>query len=91
MAIDVIALQAAHQEHAQAIADLQRAIDQLAQQQALLSQALLLAVRGRWDAPQFGAQSTEAMLVAMNPAWQGKVDAVPFDPGWQHQHQHSHP
>jgi hypothetical protein len=89
MAIDVIALQAAHQEHAQAIAHLQRAIDQLAQQQALFTQALLLAIRGRWDAAQFGPQSTEAILVALNPALQGKVNAVPFDPSGQLQHSHS--
>jgi hypothetical protein len=52
MAIDVAALQASQQQHAQAIAQLQRAVDQLAQQQALHTQALLHAIRGRWDAPK---------------------------------------
>ena len=83
MAIELTALQAAHDEHAQAIAHLQRAIDQLTQQQALQAQALLNAIRGKWDAAQFGPQSAEAILVALNPALQGKVDAVPFDPGRQ--------
>ncbi len=80
MATDVIALEAAHEQNAQAIAHLQRAIDQLAQQQALHTQALLHAIQGKWDAAQFGAHSAEAVLVALNPALQGKVDAVPFDP-----------
>jgi hypothetical protein len=79
MAIDVAALQEAHQQHAEAIADLQRAVDQLAQQQALCTEAILHLVRGMWDAPQFGPQSVEAVLVALNPALQGKVAAVPFD------------
>ena len=62
MAIELTALQAAHEEQAQ---------------------ALLNAIRGKWDAAQFGPQSAEAILVALNPALQGKVDAVPFDPGRQ--------
>ena len=88
MALDVSAFQAAHQQHAQAIANLQRAIDQLAQQQALCTEAILHAVRGQWDAAQFGPQSVEAVLVALNPALHGKVDAVPFDPSGQLQHSH---
>ena len=79
MALDVTELQAAQQQHAQAIANLQRAIDQLAQQQALCTEAILHAVRGKWDAAQFGPHSVEAVLVALNPALHGKVDAVPFD------------
>ena len=39
------------------------------------------AFRGRWDAAQNGPQSVEAILVALNPGLQGKVEAVPFDPG----------
>ncbi len=81
MAVDVLALQAAYQELAEAIANIQRAIDQTQQQQALLTQALLNAVRGQWDAARYGAQSVEAILVALNPSLQGKVDAVPFDGG----------
>jgi hypothetical protein len=81
MALDISALQAGQQQHAQAIANLQRAVDQLAQQQALFTQALLHAVRGKWDAAEFGPQSVEAVLVALNPALQGKVEAVPFDRG----------
>jgi hypothetical protein len=65
-------------ELAQALADMQRALDQLQQQQALLAQALLNAVRGRWDAAQYGLQSVESMLVALDPALHGKVGAVPF-------------
>jgi endonuclease/exonuclease/phosphatase family metal-dependent hydrolase len=79
MAPDVTALQAAHEQHEQAIANLQRAIEQLAQQQALITEAILHAVRGKWDAAQFGPYSVESVLVALNPALQGKVDAVPFD------------
>jgi hypothetical protein len=81
MALDISALQAEHQQHAQAIANLQRAVDQIAQQQALLSQAILHAVRGKWDAAQFGPHSVEAVLVALNPALQGKVNPVAFDRG----------
>jgi hypothetical protein len=79
MVSDVTALQAEQQQLAQTIADLQRAIDQLAQQQALCTEAILRAVRGKWDAAQFGPQSVESVLVALNPALHGKVDAVPFD------------
>ncbi len=79
MALDVTALQAAHQQQALAIANLQRAMDQLSQQYALLTQAVLLAVQGRWDAAQFGPQSVESVLVALNPALHGKVDPVPFE------------
>ena len=78
MALDVAALQAANQQQAQTIAHLQRAIDQLQQQQALQAQALLHAIRGEWDAAQFGPESAEACLVALNPALQGKVNAIPF-------------
>jgi hypothetical protein len=79
MAIDVAALQATLEQHAQAIARLQRANDQLTQQQALLGQALLHVIRGRWDAAEFGPDSAEALVVALNPALHGKVDPVPFD------------
>jgi hypothetical protein len=78
MATDVSALRATNEEQAQVIADLQRAIDQLQQQQALQTQALLHAIRGEWDAAQFGAESAEAFLVALNPGLQGKVNAIPF-------------
>jgi hypothetical protein len=78
MAIDVAALLAAHQQQAQMIAQLQRSQEQLVQQQALLAQALLHAVRGEWDAAQFGQRSAEAFLVALNPGLQGKVNALPF-------------
>ena len=80
MATDVNALQNANQELAEAVANIQRAIDQLQQQQALQTQALLNAIRGQWDAAQFGTQSAEAILVALNPALQGKVNPVPFAP-----------
>jgi hypothetical protein len=80
MATDVDALQIANEELAQAVANIQRSLDQLQQQQALLTQALLNAIRGRWDAAQFGAQSVEAIIVSLNPALQGKVNAVPFVP-----------
>jgi hypothetical protein len=78
MAIDVSALQVANQQLIEAIANMQRAIDQLQQQQALQTQALLHAIRGEWDAAQFGAESAEAFVVALNPGLQGKVNAVPF-------------
>ncbi len=81
MATDVVSLQIANQELATAVANLQRTIDQLQQQQALLTQALLNTIRGQWDAAQFGMQSVEAVLVALNPALQGKVNAIPFGPG----------
>jgi hypothetical protein len=79
MATDVLALKIANQELAEAVANIQRAIDQLQQQQALQTQALLNAARGQWDAARYGTQSVEAILVALNPALQGKVHAVPFD------------
>ena len=66
---------------AQAVADMQRAVDELRQQQALQAQAILNAIRGQWDAAQFGPQSVEAILVALNPGLQGKVNAIPFDHG----------
>lgn len=81
MAIDVVALQTRNEELAQAVANMQRALDQLQQQQALQTQALLNAIRGRWDAAQNGPQSVEAILVALNPGLQGKVEAIPFVPG----------
>ena len=82
MATDVLtSLQTTVQELAQAVANMQRALDQLQEQQALQTQALLNAIRGRWDAAQNGRQSVEAILVALNPGLQGKVEAVPFDPG----------
>jgi len=81
MATDVVALQTANEELAQVVANMQRALDQLQEQQALQTQALLNAIRGRWDAAQNGPQSVEAILVALNPGLQGKVEAVPFDPG----------
>jgi hypothetical protein len=81
MATDVVALQTANEELAQAIANMQRAVDQLQQQQALQTQALLNAIRGRWDAAQNGPQSVEAILVALNPGLQGKVEPLPFAQG----------
>jgi hypothetical protein len=81
MAVDVLALQAAYQELAEAVANIQRAIDQAQQQQALQTQALLNVVRGQWDAARYGAQSVEAILVAANPSLQGKVDPIPFECG----------
>jgi uncharacterized protein YoxC len=81
MANDVFTLESTDQQLAQAVADLQRAVDQLQQQQALYAQALLNAIRGQWDAAQFGMQSVEAILVALNPALHGKVNAVPFGSG----------
>ncbi len=81
MATDVVALQTANAELSQALANMQRALDQLQQQQALQTHALLNTIRGRWDAAQNGSQSVEAILVALNPGMQGKVEAVPFVPG----------
>ena len=78
MATPVIAPESIDEQHAQTIANLQRAVDQLQQHQALLNEALLNAIRGRWDAAQFGPQSVESILVALNPGLQGKVHAVPF-------------
>jgi hypothetical protein len=79
MAVDVVALQTAYQELADAVANIQRAIDQIQQEQALQTQALLNAVRGQWDAARYGTQSVESILVALSPSLQGKVDAIPFD------------
>jgi predicted nucleic acid-binding Zn ribbon protein len=81
MATDVLALPTTNQELVQALANMQRAVDQMQQQQSLLELALLNTIRGHWDAAQHGAQSAEAALVARNPGLQGKVNAVPFDPG----------
>jgi hypothetical protein len=79
MATDELTLNVATQELAQALANMQRAIDQMQQQQALQVQALLNAARGQWDAARFGTESVEAILVALNPSLQGKVHLVPFD------------
>ena len=79
MATEATTLQAANQDYAQAIANLQRTVDLLQQQLALQTQALVHVVRGEWDAAQFGPRSAEALVVALNPALQGKVNALPFD------------
>jgi hypothetical protein len=81
MPSDVIAPNPATHEVADAIANMQRAVDQLQLQQALLSQALLNVIRAQWDSAQFGPQSAEAILVALNPSLQGKVNPVPFVQG----------
>ena len=81
MATDVIAPQITNEDLAQEVANIQRTLDETREQQALLAQALLNAIRGRWDAAQNGPQSVEAILVALNPGLQGKVEAVPFVPG----------
>jgi hypothetical protein len=81
MPSDVIAPNPASHEVADAIANMQRAVDQLQLQQALLSQALLNVIRAQWDSAQFGPQSAEAILVALNPSLQGKVNPVPFVQG----------
>jgi hypothetical protein len=81
MATEAVVLSNTNQELAQLVADLQRAVDRLQQQQALQTQALLNAIRGQWDAAQFGTQSVEAIIVALNPGLQGKVNAVPFVDG----------
>ena len=79
MASDVpTGLQTTVQELAQAVANMQRAVDQLQLEQTLQTQAILNTIRGRWDAAQNGAQSAEAVLVALSPNLQGKVNAVPF-------------
>lgn len=65
----------------QLAADMQRAVDEMQQQQSLLELALLLTLRGQWDAAQYGAQSAEAALVARNPGLQGKVNPIPFVQG----------
>jgi hypothetical protein len=81
MASELITPSSTAHDLAQVVADMQRAVDELRQQQALQAQALLNAIRGQWDAAQYGPQSVEAILVALNPGLQGKVNAVPFDPG----------
>jgi hypothetical protein len=81
MATELIAPQTATQELADAVANIQRAVDQLQLQQALLIQALLNVIRAQWDSAQFGPQSAEAVLVALNPSLQGKVNPVPFGEG----------
>jgi len=81
MATDVVTtLQTTIQELAQAVANMQRAVDELQQEQALQTQAILNTIRGRWDAAQNGAQSAEAILVALSPNLAGKVNALPFVP-----------
>ena len=77
----VVDLQNENAELAEALANQQRALDELQQQQALLAEAILNLLRGRLDAAQFGANSVEAMLVALNPVLQGKVHPSPFVPG----------
>jgi hypothetical protein len=81
MVTEVVALKLANQELADAVANVQRAVDQMQQQHALLAQALIYAARGQWEAARFGAQSVEAILVAMIPALQGKVLSAPFEVG----------
>ena len=81
MATETVTPQTTGHDLAQAVADIQCAVDELRQQQALQVQAILNAIRGQWDAAQFGPQSVEAILVALNPGLQGKVNAIPFDPG----------
>lgn len=81
MATDVFSLKLANQELADAVANMQRAIDQMQQQHALLLQALVNASRGRWGAAEFGRDSVEGNLVAIDPALQGKVYAGPFEVG----------
>jgi hypothetical protein len=81
MPTDVIAPQVANQDLVDAVANIQRAVDQLQVQQALLVQALLNVIRAQWDSAEFGHQSAEAILVALNPSLQGKVNPVPFVQG----------
>jgi hypothetical protein len=81
VATDTIAVETENLELRQALASMQRTLDQLQQQHGLLLQAILNIVRGRWDAAQFGTQSVESDVVALNPALHGKVNAVPFEPG----------
>ena len=82
MATELITgLQTTVQELAQAVANMQRAVDQVQQEQALQTQAILNTIRGRWDAAQNGPQSAEAILVALSPNLAGKVNAIPFVPG----------
>jgi hypothetical protein len=79
--VTVTDVQTIEEQLAQAVADMQRAIDQMQQQYALHSQALLSAIRGQWAAAQYGSESVESILVALNPNLQGKVNPVPFDTG----------
>jgi hypothetical protein len=79
MAAEEDALLAAYYQQAQAIANLQRTVDQLQQQLGLLTQALVHLVRGEWDAGRYGALSAEAFVVALSPELQGKVNAVRFE------------
>jgi hypothetical protein len=81
MATDVLSLKLANEQLAEAVANLQRAIDQMQQQHALLTEALVRAARGQWDSARFGCDSVEAILVALNPALQGKLHAAPFEVG----------
>jgi hypothetical protein len=76
MATDVASLTLAYQELARAVASMQRTLDEMQLKHALLAQALLNARRGQWESAQFGRDSVEAMLVAINPALHGKIDAV---------------
>jgi len=81
MAIDVTNLHSSEASDPQLTALLQRILvrlDEQAQFQALLAEAIKLLIQGRWDAAQYGSQSVEALLVAYNPADQGKVDPIPF-------------
>ena len=80
MATDVFPAHAISPELAQAVANLQRAVDEMQQLQSLQTEVMLKVIRGQWDAAQFGMQSAEAILVALNPSLQGKVHAIPFDP-----------
>jgi hypothetical protein len=79
MSTDVSALSTTNAEIAQTLANMQRTLDQLQQQQTLLAQAVLNVIRGRWDAAQFGTQSVESFVVAFDPALHGKVEAVRFE------------
>jgi len=81
MATEMLTVQAENLELKQALASMQRTLDQLQQQHGLLLQAIVNMVRGRWDAAQFGTQSVESDVVALNPALHGKVHAVPFGSG----------
>jgi hypothetical protein len=81
MATDLTTLQTANQELAEALAVMQHTVDELKMQQGLLLDAVVNIIQGRWDAAQFGHHSVEADVVALNPALQGKVNAVPFVQG----------
>ena len=79
MATDIIAPNAAAKD--ELLANMQHSIDQIQQQQALIIQALLSMLRAQWDSAQFGPNSAEAALVALNPTLHGKVNPVPFVSG----------